>query len=188
MLTVAIAIAVVVIVGLWITGGVILRLGGVLVAILGALVLAVDHSLAGIILLAVGALLWLAGHWHYVLRHHVYKSPLAQRLFQQVLPGRIDPTRGLGVARQDHESAWSSATDPTELRERQRVGWRLPRRKQPPGSREGVGALQTRRSRSRRLGPSGFADGACLTLCADQTETPYCFTTEACGRPGRPRR
>ena len=94
MLTAAIAIAVVVGVGFWIAGGVLLRLGGVLVAILGVLVLAVDHSLAGIILLAVGVLLWLVGYWHYALRHHVYKSPLAQRLLQQVLPRRLDPTRG----------------------------------------------------------------------------------------------
>lgn len=56
--------------------------------------LAVDQSLTGIILLAVGVLLWLVGHWHYALRHHVYKSPLAQRLFQQLLPHRLDPTHG----------------------------------------------------------------------------------------------
>lgn len=71
-----------------------LRFGGLVVAIFGVLVLAVDHSLAGIILLAVGVLLSFAGHWHYALRHHVYKSPLAQRIFQQALPARLDPTRG----------------------------------------------------------------------------------------------
>jgi len=94
MLTVAIAIAVVVIVGFWIAGGLLLRFGGLVVAIFGVLVLAVDQNLAGIILLAGGVLLWLVGHWHYALRHHVYKSPLAQRIFQQLLPGRLDPTRG----------------------------------------------------------------------------------------------
>jgi hypothetical protein len=35
-----------------------------IVAVFAVLVLAIDHSLAGIILLAIGALLWLAGHWH----------------------------------------------------------------------------------------------------------------------------
>jgi len=94
MLTATVAIAVVVIVGFWIAGGVLLRLGGVLVELFGVLTLAIDHSLVGIILLAVGVLLWLAGHWHYALRHHVYKSPLAQRIFQQFLPDRLDPTRG----------------------------------------------------------------------------------------------
>jgi hypothetical protein len=94
MLAAAIAIAVVVIVGFWIAGGVLLRFGGLIVAIFGVLVLAVDHSLAGIVLLVVGLLLWLVGHWHCALRHHVYKSPLSQRIFQQLLPGRLDPTRG----------------------------------------------------------------------------------------------
>jgi hypothetical protein len=73
-----------------------LRAGGVVVAIFGVLVLAVDHSLAGIILLAIGVLLWLGGHWHYALGPHEYKSPLAQRIFQQLLPHRLDPTRGWG--------------------------------------------------------------------------------------------
>jgi len=94
MLTAAIAIAVVVLVGFWFVGGVLLRLGGMVVAIFGVLMLAVDHSLAGIILLAVGVLLWLVGHWPGALRHHVYKSPLAQRIFQQALPARVDRTRG----------------------------------------------------------------------------------------------
>jgi hypothetical protein len=97
MLTVAIAIAVIVIVGFWVVGGVLLRAGGIIVATFGVLVLAIDHSLAGIILLAVGVLVWLAGHWHYALRHHEYKSPLAQRAFQQFLPHRLDPTRGWGL-------------------------------------------------------------------------------------------
>jgi hypothetical protein len=90
MLTVAIAIAVIVIVGFWVVGGVLLRAGGIIVATFGVLVLAIDHSLAGIILLAVGVLFWLAGHWHYALRHHEYKSPLAQQAFQQFLPHRLD--------------------------------------------------------------------------------------------------
>lgn len=94
MLVAAIAIAVVAIVGFWIAGGMLLRAGGVIVAVFGILVLAVDHGLAGIVLLTVGVLLWLVGHWHFALRHHEYKSPLAQRIFQQVLPHRLDPTRG----------------------------------------------------------------------------------------------
>src|SRR5580700_10699511 len=94
MLTVAIAIAVVAIVGFWIAGGLLLRAGGMIVAVFGVLVLAIDHSFAGIIPLAIGILLWLAGHWHYALRYHTYKSPLAQRAFQQFLPRRLDPSRG----------------------------------------------------------------------------------------------
>lgn len=48
MLTAAIAIAVVAIVGFWIAGGLLLRTGGAIVAVFGVLVLAVDHSLAGL--------------------------------------------------------------------------------------------------------------------------------------------
>ena len=94
MLVAAIAIAVVAVVGFWIAGGVLLRFGGLIIAIFGVLVLALDHDLVGVVVLAVGVLLWLVGHWHYALRHHVYKSPLAQRIFQQALPHRLDPTRG----------------------------------------------------------------------------------------------
>ncbi len=94
MLTTAIAIAVAATVGFWVAGGLLLRLGGLIVAILGILTLTLNGSLAGVILLATGLALWLAGHWHYALRHHDYKSPLAQRLFQQLLPTRLDPTRG----------------------------------------------------------------------------------------------
>ena len=32
-------------------------------------------------LFALGVILWLAGPWHFALRHHAYKSPLAQRAF-----------------------------------------------------------------------------------------------------------
>lgn len=52
---------------------------------------------AALLVLAIGAVMWLAGHWHYAMRHHEYASPLAQRVFQQVLPERLDPTRGWAV-------------------------------------------------------------------------------------------
>ena len=87
-------IAVIAIVGSWIAGGILLRTGGLIIALLGVLDLAIDHNPAGIVLLATGLALWLVGHWHYALRHHEYKSPLAQRIFQQLLPARVDPTRG----------------------------------------------------------------------------------------------
>lgn len=32
-------------------------------------------------------------HWHFALGHHNYKSPLAERVFQQLPPQRLDPTR-----------------------------------------------------------------------------------------------
>ncbi|ADB49820.1 hypothetical protein Cwoe_1391 [Conexibacter woesei DSM 14684] len=37
--------------------------------------------------------LGLAGHWLYAFRHHVYAGPLVERVFLQLLPARLDPTR-----------------------------------------------------------------------------------------------
>lgn len=64
-----------------------------MVALVGVIVLAIDGNLAGIILLAGALGLWLIGHWRYALRHREYRSPLARRIFLQVLPTRLDPTR-----------------------------------------------------------------------------------------------
>jgi hypothetical protein len=89
-------------------------------------VLAVDHSLVGIILLVLGAPLWLAGHWHYALRHYAYKSPLPQRAFQQILPRHLDPTRGLGLAGPHHRSTTTSLATAAEVGQRRRsVPWWL---------------------------------------------------------------
>ena len=97
MVAFALGVTVIAIVGSWIAGGILLRTAGLTVALLGALELAINHNRAGIALLAAGAAVWLAGHWHYALRHHYYKSPLAQRVFQQLLPRRLDPSRGWGT-------------------------------------------------------------------------------------------
>jgi hypothetical protein len=94
MLATIIGISIIIAVGFWMAGGVVLRVGGLMWAVFGALILAIDHSLVGIVVFGLGFVLWLAGHWHYAVRHHAYKSPLAQRIFQQVLPARLDPSRG----------------------------------------------------------------------------------------------
>jgi hypothetical protein len=91
-----IGISIIIVVGFWMAGGVVLRVGGLMWAVFGALILAIDHSLVGIVVFGFGFVLWLAGHWHYAVRYHAYKSPLAQRIFQQVLPARFDPSRGWG--------------------------------------------------------------------------------------------
>lgn len=72
MIVTAIGIAILALIGFWMFGGVLLRAGGLTIIVLG-------------------------GHWHYALRHHAYKSPLVERIFCQVLPRRLDPTRGWGV-------------------------------------------------------------------------------------------
>jgi hypothetical protein len=70
----------------------------------GAIGLVATRDLfAGLLTLTIGVVLWLAGHWHYALRHHYYTSPLAQRLFQQVLRDGLVGRRHR--ARRDADSA-----------------------------------------------------------------------------------
>lgn len=111
MLIAAIGIAIIACVGFWMVGGVLLRAAGLVVAALAALNLALVGNAAAIPLFLVGLALWLVGHWHYALRHHEYKSPLARRIFYQVLPRRLDPTRGWGIPVVPVESQQESRPD-----------------------------------------------------------------------------
>lgn len=95
MIAATLGIAVLAFVGFWFFGSVLLRVAGLLLILIGAIGLVATRDLfAGLITLAIGLVLWLAGHWHYALRHHEYASSLAQRIFQQALPDRLDPTQG----------------------------------------------------------------------------------------------
>ena len=94
MLAVILGLAVLVFIAGWVFGGVLLRALGLALLVLGAVRLVVTQDTAAALVLAIGAVMWLAGHWHYAMRHHEYASPLAQRLFQQALPTRLDPTQG----------------------------------------------------------------------------------------------
>lgn len=97
----AVAITALALIATWTLGGVVLRVGGTATVTVGLLLAASAHP-AGLLLVALGTPLWLAGHWHYAWRHHTYKSPLARRLFLQILPARLDPTR-----------RWATPTTPT---------------------------------------------------------------------------
>jgi len=81
----------------WIFGGFLWRAGGLLLVFAGATVLALSGNANGILLAAIGAVLWLLGHGHYALRHGEYKSPLAGYVFRRWAPGWLDPTRGWGI-------------------------------------------------------------------------------------------
>lgn len=95
MLATIIGSAILVFIAGWVFGGVLLRIVGALLVLAGAISLVItSEPAAALLVLAIGAVMWLAGHWHYAMRHHEYASPLAQRLFQQALPQRLDPTRG----------------------------------------------------------------------------------------------
>lgn len=77
----------------WSLGGLLLRLGGLALALAALTVLALTGDANAIVVFAIGAALWLAGHWHYALRHGDYKSPLAAFFFCRCAPAWLDPTR-----------------------------------------------------------------------------------------------
>jgi hypothetical protein len=94
-----VALAILGLMAAWLFGGVLLRLGGLflMVVMLFALVSGADDGLhAGttfaVLWLAAGALMWLAGHWHFAFRRGQPKSALADELFCR-LPTRLDPLR-----------------------------------------------------------------------------------------------
>lgn len=97
---------------LWLLGGVFLRIGGLLLVLAGGFGVGLQHDPNGILVLAIGALLWLAGHWHYALRHHEYKSPLAGYVFLRWAPGWLDPTRDWAIPVADGEAADSERRTP----------------------------------------------------------------------------
>jgi hypothetical protein len=87
-------------VAVWFFGGVILRLGGLFVIclILFSLVSGTAAEVPAstpyaVVWLLLGALMWLAGHWHFAFRQHQPKSSLADTIFAS-LPGWLDPLRG----------------------------------------------------------------------------------------------
>ena len=93
--------------GLWLLGGLLTRIGGLLLVLAGGFDVGLQHGAGGVLVLALGALLWLAGHWHYALRHHAYKSPLAGYVFMRWAPAWLDPTRDWAIPIADGEAAGS---------------------------------------------------------------------------------
>jgi uncharacterized membrane protein YqjE len=91
---------------LWFFGGLLLRLAGLLIFVAGV-VGAARGNAGGVLVAALGALGWLAGHWHYALRHQEYKSPLARRLFSRWALSWLDPTRDWSVPVDRGGGKWS---------------------------------------------------------------------------------
>jgi hypothetical protein len=83
--------------GVWVTGGLVLRIGGAMLIADGLLRTAVTGSPSSALLSTVGAIAWLAGHWLFAVRHHYCVSPLARRVFLETLPRQLDPTRPWGI-------------------------------------------------------------------------------------------
>jgi hypothetical protein len=89
----------------WVLGGVVLRLGGCAFVIGGVIGLVSGPGVEALGLLVLGCLMWLVGHWHYALRHGVYKSGLVDSVigrFSRVLTSRAvhlpGPIRHAGVS------------------------------------------------------------------------------------------
>jgi hypothetical protein len=94
----ALGLALLSLIGFWLFGGLLLRIGGTILALGGVAGLALTGDPEALLCVAIGVALWLTGHWHYALRHHEYKSPLARYVFCRWAPARLDPTRGWAVA------------------------------------------------------------------------------------------
>jgi hypothetical protein len=91
------ALIVLVAIAAWLMGSAVLRAVGLFFAFGGLLTIVVAGRIGLLPVVILGAMLWLAGHWLYAYRHHAFVSPLARRIFLQILPPRLDPTRGWGV-------------------------------------------------------------------------------------------
>ena len=91
------ATGVLVALGAWLLGGVVLRVGGVLMVAVGLLSTAATGSPSAALLTLLGAVAWLCGQWMFGLRHHCFSSSLARRVFHEALPSQLDPTRGWGI-------------------------------------------------------------------------------------------
>jgi hypothetical protein len=92
MILVDLAILALVLLFVWILGGLLLRIGGLVLALGGAGMVALSGNANGLLVFAIGGALWLAGHWLYALRHGEYKSPLADFLYR-CAPAWLDPIR-----------------------------------------------------------------------------------------------
>lgn len=86
------ATGVLIVLGFWLFGSIVLRVCGVVLAVGGLVSTATTGSPAMAAASVLGALAWLAGHWLFALRHHYFRSPLARRVFNDALPA-LNPTR-----------------------------------------------------------------------------------------------
>lgn len=97
------ALLVLIALGVWLFGSFALRLGGLLLFVLGLFGLT-QGTPASLLVTVIGAVAWLGGHWLFAYKHHVFKSAIAQRIFQQTFLARVDPTRGWGIPTVSHDT------------------------------------------------------------------------------------
>jgi hypothetical protein len=80
-MTSAIGIAILAVVGIWLIGGLLARVTGALLVVVGSVGLASTGDANGFLLVTLGAALWLVGHLLFRARRGVWKSALAERVF-----------------------------------------------------------------------------------------------------------
>ena len=69
--------------GIWLFGSIALRVGGLLLLFLGGFGILTGTSEA-LVLLVLGTVAWLAGHWLYGVKHGGYKSALAAQVLNRM--------------------------------------------------------------------------------------------------------
>ncbi|MFL0278111.1 hypothetical protein [Mycobacterium sp. SMC-19] len=97
------SVAIVVAIIAWWFGSAVARFAGILLMGFGVsgmfwsgLSNYLDAAAISVVTLLIGVMLWLAGHWMYAYKHHAWRGPFVQRLFNQTPLRRLDPTRGWG--------------------------------------------------------------------------------------------
>ena len=79
----AIGVVILAVGGAWLFGGLLARWAGALLIVAGSAGLASTGDANGLLLVALGAALWLVGHLLYRMRRGVWKSVLAERVLQR---------------------------------------------------------------------------------------------------------
>lgn len=82
-MTSAIGVAILGVIGIWLFGGLLARWIGVLLVIAGSAGLASTGNANGLLLVTLGAALWLIGHLLYRVRRGIWKSALVERVWQR---------------------------------------------------------------------------------------------------------
>jgi hypothetical protein len=139
----------------WLFGGLLLRLGGLflMVVMVFALVSGADHGLhAGttyaVLWLAAGALMWLAGHWHFAFRRGQPKSALADELFCR-LPAGLDPLRRYRVPQAGAGYRPAAPLPDVAIGGREGAGLRIPDSERSPEPSDTAQLSSIERGRAR---------------------------------------
>lgn len=77
-----IALLVLIGIGVWLFGSLALRVGGLLMFFLGLFGM-ITRTSGALLVVVLGVVAWLGGHWLYAVKHGVHKSSLAAKVFER---------------------------------------------------------------------------------------------------------